>query len=275
MAVKLKEKNNSLLSNLQKRLINKKNQGNEYKKHVFETEIDRSKNESNMKIEKMKLTKEEMDADLQVEIEELKAQPVKNALSKLKNQNDYNNLKNDIRKREITTLLDKSKTLNLMSLMCSLFSGIMTSCCILKSNIVYQYKIVAVVIIIFGAVAENFGIKIIHKYYNDFYEKGSIFKTFAYTTLLLIIVLYTGYSVKTNFDFWANTNIDGFGQVIISGIFDLIAISYALISDDFLFLNFNGKKQEETEEEIDVNSIIFNAKFGNVAGGQPKQNDGK
>lgn len=275
MAVKLKEKNNSLLSNLQKRLINKKNQGNEYKKHVFETEIDRSKNESNMKIEKMKLTKEEMDADLQVEIEELKAQPVKNALSKLKNQNDYNNLKNDIRKREITTLLDKSKTLNLMSLMCSLFSGVMTSCCILKSNIVYQYKIVAVVIIIFGAVAENFGIKIIHKYYNDFYEKGSIFKTFAYTTLLLIIVLYTGYSVKTNFDFWANTNIDGFGQVIISGIFDLIAISYALISDDFLFLNFNGKKQEETEEEIDVNSIIFNAKFGNVAGGQPKQNDGK
>lgn len=275
MEVKLKEKNNSLLSNLQKRLINKKNQGNEYKKHVFETEIDRSKNESNMKIEKMKLTKEEMDADLQVEIEELKAQPVKNALSKLKNQNDYNNLKNEIRKSEIMTLLSKAKTLSLMSLMCSLFSGVMTSCCILKSNIVYQYKIVAVVMIIFGAIAENFGIKIIHKYYNDFYEKGSRFKTFAYTTLLLIIVLYTGYSVKTNFDFWANTNIDGFGQVIISGIFDLIAISFALISDEFLFLNFNGKKQEETEEEVDVNSIIFNAKFGNVAGGKPKQNDGK
>lgn len=268
--VELKEKNTNLLSNLQKRLINKKNQGNEYKRHVFNTEIDRSKNESNMKIEKMKLTKEEMDADLQVEIEELKAQPVKNALSKLKNQNDYNNLKNDIRKREITTILDKAKTLSLMSLMCSLFSGFMTSCCVLKSNIVFQYKILAVIIITFGAIAENFGIKIIHKYHSDFYEKGSRFKTFAYTILVLIIVLYTGYSVKTNYEFWSNTNIDDFGRVIISGIFDLIAICFALISDDFLFLNFNSNKQEETEEEIDVNSIIFNAKFGTVSGGQPK-----
>ena len=132
--VKLKEKNNNLLSNLQKRLINKKNQNVEYKKHVFDTEIDRSKNESSMKIEKMKLTKEEMDADLQVQLEELKAQPVKNALSKLKNQNDYNNLKNDIRKKEITTLIDKSKTLSAMSLLCSLFSGFMTYCCILICN---------------------------------------------------------------------------------------------------------------------------------------------
>ena len=100
MAVKLKEKNNvNLLNNLQKKLINKKNQGVEYKKHVFDTEIDRSKNESNMKIEKMKLTQNEMEADLQVQMEELKAQPIKNALAKLKNQNDYNNLKNDIKKR--------------------------------------------------------------------------------------------------------------------------------------------------------------------------------
>lgn len=272
--VKLKEKNNNLLSNLQKRLINKKNQNVEYKKHVFDTEIDRSKNESNMKIEKLKLQQEETSADLQVQMEELKAQPVKNALAKLKNQNDYNNVMNEVKKREITTLTNHSKLLGWISLLCSVFSGVMTSVSVLKDGL-NIYTVTESILLIFGAIVSNIVLKNINKYYYDFYEKNDKSKALTMTLLLFGTIIYISYSIKTNYQFWDNTKIDSYGKFIISFIYDLFAVACAFVSDDYFYLNFNIKKQEETEEEIDVNSIIFNAKFGTVAGGQPKQNGGQ
>lgn len=253
--LKLKDRNNDILNDFQIRSINKNNQELEYKKNIFDIALEKDKHKSNMKIQKLKTKKERMQVALQVQMEKLKQQPIKNAIATMKQQNDYNKKKNEVRKKEIGTLIKCSKKLSLMSLVCSVFSGAMTCISILDSNNL-QVTFFQSLVILFCAVFENYLLKQWNKYYNDFFEKENKIKKITLILISAIITIYTCYSIKTNFDFWSNSKIDLCGRIIISCIFDLMAICFAFISDEYFYLNFNKQKEEKTTEKIDVNQLL-------------------
>ena len=133
---------------------------------------------------------------------------------------------------------NNSKKMSIISFLCSVFSGAMTCISILDiSNL--QVTIFQSIVILFCAVFENYLLKQWNKYYNDFFEKDNKIKKITLILISSIITIYTAYSVKTNFDFWNKSKIDMCGRIIISGIFDLMAICFAFISDEYFYLNFN------------------------------------
>lgn len=253
--LKLKDRNTEILNDFQIRNINKNNQELEYKKNIFDIALEKDKYKSNMKIQKLKTKKERMQVALQVQMEKLRLQPIKNAIATLKQQNDYNKKKNEARKKEIPMLIKNSKIMSLMSFLCSIFSGSMTCISILDiSNL--QVTIFQSIIILFCAIFENYLLKQWNKYYNDFFEKNNSMKMIILVLSSSIILIYTAYSIKTNFDFWNKSKIDMCGRIIISCIFDLMAICFAFISDEYFYLNFNKKKEEKTTEKIEVNKLL-------------------
>lgn len=253
--LKLKDRNTEILNDFQIRSINKNNQELEYKKNIFDIALEKDKHKSNMKIQKLKTKKERMQVALQVQMEKLRQQPIKNAIAQMKNQNDYNKKKNEARKKEIPALIKCSKKLSIMSMICSIFSGSMTCISILDVNNL-QVTIFQSLIILFCAIFENCLLKQWNKYYNDFFEKDNKIKKITLILISSIITIYTAYSIKTNFDFWNMSKIDLCGRIIISCIFDLMAICFAFLSDEYFYLNFNKKKEEKTTEKIDVNKLL-------------------
>ena len=108
----------------------------------------------------------------------------------------------------------------------------------------------------------------ITKFYDKFFNRNNIVDKIIMSIKLMIIPVYTGYSIFTNFQFWEKY-FDGIALVMFSLIFDMLSIENALEYNKYNALDYNEKyrkqingefEEEENKNKISDKSNVINLK---------------
>lgn len=218
----------------------------EYKKEKNKDDIDLRKIEVDNMVKSAELDSKALESEIKVKKLELKNEEAEDSIADVKNFRNYKKQLNNIKMKEIPNILKSSKSLGFYSLICSLFSAVMTNTTIYKDNSLdNEKKIIAIIAILTIGYLSNIAMKNINRFCNDFYEEKSFVKLLIIIGLLAGTIIYTGYSVVTNYQFWDETNLDICGKCIISVMFDLFGVVFALLSDEYFYINFNKKKMQK------------------------------
>lgn len=244
--------------------INKIKQDTEILKAVENAKKAYYETETNIKICQMEQDKRKMMQDAEILQYENNNIDLKCKQAKQQRKLSYFNIKNKVLKEEMTKFEDMGEKQKKESKTCSIASGCTT--CIGLIMYLHPTKLLSLTMLmliatlsltIFVAYLSNSFLQYISAYIQKFIDnenKNKLRQQFQKNAIILslvIIILYTSYSIWTNYILWSRVGIGKIGAILFSCILDFMAIALSIISPDFTTLSINKAYENEVigEEE--------------------------
>lgn len=243
------------LSNKDVEEINEIKRETEKIKEVEEAKKQFIETNTNIKIHQIEQDKRQMKSTsdyLNYQIENMK---IKCNQAQQSRMLSYFNIKNKLLDSEMMGYEKTGTRREKASLTCTLISAF-TTCAYLVIRTELTVKgvfglIIGLIAVIYGAVQMVYSLKELNEYITKFLDTSSSNRLeneiqLGNTFLSAITSIgYTCYSISANYKFWCYLDFDGFGAVIVSCLFDFLAISYTLNCQFFKFLKFSKKYENE------------------------------
>lgn len=238
--------------------IYRKRQENQKKQNLYSVSKESNEIDTEIYLDNLENESKKLDAETSVIKLRIKNAKNNNLLGRVNRALDMNSMINESKKKDIPNIKKRAKKFSRASSALGIVSALTTVIGLGIENFSKSTNVVIFILqqifitiaILFAAVKINDQIKTVTDFSDKFYQKKNLRKTTLLIGKIVVISVYTAFSIKTNITFWSQF-FDDAGTWLFSILFDLLGIITAIESNTYSNLDFNEKYKNEINEVFD------------------------